>query len=83
MSSMGVSPDEECTSEDAVESPYMGTIRSKGITRLLLLGTLDIIQVKPPILFLSGQLHEMIPPVHMQMLYANAVAHNKRCSITD
>ncbi|GJU97464.1 hypothetical protein Tco_1326735 [Tanacetum coccineum] len=40
------SPDEECTSEDAVESPYMGTIRSKGITRLLLLGALDIIQVE-------------------------------------
>ncbi|GKB14164.1 deSI-like protein [Tanacetum coccineum] len=38
------SPDEERTSEDAVESPYMGTIRSKGITQLLLLGALDIIQ---------------------------------------
>ncbi|GKA09561.1 hypothetical protein Tco_0688892, partial [Tanacetum coccineum] len=40
------SPDKERTSEDAVESPYMGTIRSKGITQLLLLGALDIIQVK-------------------------------------
>ncbi|GJV01496.1 hypothetical protein Tco_1335065 [Tanacetum coccineum] len=39
------SPDEEGTSEDVVESPYMGTIRSKGITQLLLLGSLDIIQV--------------------------------------
>ncbi|GJW99804.1 hypothetical protein Tco_0183718, partial [Tanacetum coccineum] len=38
------SPDEEHTSEDVVESPYMGTIRSKGITQLLLLGALDIIQ---------------------------------------
>ncbi|GKC23973.1 probable E3 ubiquitin-protein ligase LUL2 [Tanacetum coccineum] len=37
--------DEERTSKDAVESPYMGTIRSKGITQLLLLGALDIIQL--------------------------------------
>ncbi|GKE33384.1 hypothetical protein Tco_1452706 [Tanacetum coccineum] len=42
--SLGISPDEERTSEDAIESPYMGTIRSKGITQLLLLGALDIIQ---------------------------------------
>ncbi|GKC67001.1 F-box domain containing protein, partial [Tanacetum coccineum] len=42
---LGFSPDEERTSEDAIESPYMGTIRSKGITQLLLLGALDIIQV--------------------------------------
>nr|GEY19334.1 sec7 domain-containing protein [Tanacetum cinerariifolium] len=34
----GRSPDEKRTSEDAVESPYMGTIQSKGITQLLLLG---------------------------------------------
>ncbi|GJR23156.1 hypothetical protein Tco_0971683 [Tanacetum coccineum] len=39
------SPGEERRSEDAVENPYMGTIRSKGITQLLLLGALDIIQV--------------------------------------
>ncbi|GKB50694.1 RNA-directed DNA polymerase, eukaryota [Tanacetum coccineum] len=109
------SRDEERTSEDAVKSPYIGIIWCKGITRLLLLGALDIIQgvdctvllsaltllenngklaisttqgarkmeVKPPILFLSGQLHEMIPPVYMQMLYANAAAHNRRCSISD
>ncbi|GKD53997.1 ankyrin repeat family protein, partial [Tanacetum coccineum] len=38
------SPDKERASKDAVESPYMGTIRSKGITRLLLLGALDIIE---------------------------------------
>ncbi|GJR12439.1 hypothetical protein Tco_0795091 [Tanacetum coccineum] len=37
-------PDGERASKDAVERPYMGTIRSKGITRLLLLGALDIIQ---------------------------------------
>ncbi|XP_076950477.1 brefeldin A-inhibited guanine nucleotide-exchange protein 5-like [Bidens hawaiensis] len=40
------SPDEENESEDAVESAYMGTIRSKCITQLLLLGALDIIQKK-------------------------------------
>ncbi|GKC71735.1 deSI-like protein [Tanacetum coccineum] len=39
------SPDEELTSKDAIESPYMGTIQSKGITQLLLLGSLDIIQL--------------------------------------
>uniref|UniRef100_A0A251VP26 Putative sec7 domain-containing protein n=1 Tax=Helianthus annuus TaxID=4232 RepID=A0A251VP26_HELAN len=38
------SPDEEPESEDAVESPFMGTIRSKCITQLLLLGALDLIQ---------------------------------------
>ncbi|KVI00546.1 Armadillo-like helical [Cynara cardunculus var. scolymus] len=38
------SPDEERESGDAVESPYMGTIRSKCITQLLLLGILDMIQ---------------------------------------
>ncbi|KAK1413426.1 hypothetical protein QVD17_35199 [Tagetes erecta] len=40
------SPDEERESEDAVESPYMGNIRSKCITQLLLLGALDIVQKK-------------------------------------
>ncbi|XP_024984145.1 brefeldin A-inhibited guanine nucleotide-exchange protein 5-like [Cynara cardunculus var. scolymus] len=40
------SPDEERESGDAVESPYMGTIRSKCITQLLLLGILDMIQKK-------------------------------------
>ncbi|XP_071688034.1 brefeldin A-inhibited guanine nucleotide-exchange protein 5-like [Rutidosis leptorrhynchoides] len=45
-SSTSKSTDEEPESEDAVESPYMGTIRSKCITQLLLLGALDIIQKK-------------------------------------
>ncbi|PWA80365.1 sec7 domain-containing protein [Artemisia annua] len=44
--SVAKSPDEERTSEDAVESPNMGTIRSKCITQLLLLSALDIIQKK-------------------------------------
>lgn len=37
------------------------------------------LQVKQPILFLSGLQDEMVPPVHMQMLYAKAATHNKRC----
>ncbi|GJW39876.1 bem46-like protein [Tanacetum coccineum] len=46
--------------------------------------TLDIVgQVKQPILFLSGQRDEMIPPLHMQMLYAKAAAHNKRCTFVE
>ncbi|XP_050129757.1 alpha/beta hydrolase domain-containing protein WAV2-like isoform X1 [Malus sylvestris] len=42
--------------------------------------TIDVIgEVKQPILFLSGLQDEMIPPSHLQMLYAKAAAHNKRC----
>ncbi|XVE54017.1 hypothetical protein DITRI_Ditri03aG0049000 [Diplodiscus trichospermus] len=42
--------------------------------------TIDIIgQVKQPVLFLSGLQDEMVPPSHMQMLYAKAAAHNKQC----
>lgn len=37
------------------------------------------LQIKRPILFLSGLQDEMVPPVHMQMLYAKAAAHNGRC----
>ncbi|XWS70062.1 hypothetical protein CRYUN_Cryun03dG0016900 [Craigia yunnanensis] len=36
-------------------------------------------QVKQPILFLSGLKDEMVPPSHMQMLYAKAAAHNRQC----
>ncbi|KAI3739034.1 hypothetical protein L2E82_29391 [Cichorium intybus] len=39
-------PELESESEETVESPFMGTIRSKCITQLLLLGALDIIQKK-------------------------------------
>ncbi|PWA48501.1 hypothetical protein CTI12_AA420760 [Artemisia annua] len=46
--------------------------------------TLDIVgQVKQPILFLSGQRDEMIPPLHMQILYAKAAAHNKCCTFVE
>ncbi|PWA94891.1 hypothetical protein CTI12_AA055670 [Artemisia annua] len=40
-------------------------------------------QVKQPILFLSGQRDEMIPPLHMKMLYAKVAAHNKRCTFVE
>lgn len=39
----------------------------------------SILQIKQPILFLSGLQDEMVPPVHMQMLYAKAAARNNRC----
>ncbi|CAO2823175.1 unnamed protein product [Amaranthus hypochondriacus] len=42
--------------------------------------TIDIIgQIKQPILFISGLQDEMVPPIHMKMLYAKAAAHNKQC----
>ncbi|KAK9073685.1 hypothetical protein SSX86_006279 [Deinandra increscens subsp. villosa] len=46
--------------------------------------TIDAIgQVKQPILFLSGLRDEMVPPSHMEMLYAKAAAHNKKCVFVD
>ncbi|KAL8209290.1 hypothetical protein R6Q57_006022 [Mikania cordata] len=46
--------------------------------------TIDVIgQVKQPILFLSGLRDEMVPPFHMEMLYAKAAAHNKKCIFVD
>ncbi|CAN1337905.1 Alpha/beta hydrolase domain-containing protein WAV2 [Linum perenne] len=46
--------------------------------------TIDVIgQVKRPILFLSGLQDEMVPPSHMQMLYAKAAAHNKECMFVE
>uniref|UniRef100_A0A5B7AWY5 Peptidase S9 prolyl oligopeptidase catalytic domain-containing protein n=1 Tax=Davidia involucrata TaxID=16924 RepID=A0A5B7AWY5_DAVIN len=42
--------------------------------------TIDIIgQIKQPTLFLSGLQDEMVPPSHMQMLYAKTAAHNRQC----
>lgn len=37
------------------------------------------LQIKQPILFLSGLQDEMVPPSHMQMLYAKAAARNNQC----
>ncbi|CAH1425267.1 unnamed protein product [Lactuca virosa] len=46
--------------------------------------TLDTVgEVKQPILFLSGLRDEMVPPLHMQMLYAKAAARNKRATFVD
>nr|XP_043624716.1 alpha/beta hydrolase domain-containing protein WAV2 [Erigeron canadensis] len=46
--------------------------------------TLDVVgQVQQPILFLSGLRDEMIPPLHMQMLYAKAAARNKQCTYVE
>ncbi|XP_024960485.1 protein bem46-like isoform X1 [Cynara cardunculus var. scolymus] len=46
--------------------------------------TIDVVgQIKQPILFLSGLRDEMVPPFQMQMLYAKAAAHNKRCTFVD
>ncbi|KAI3724794.1 hypothetical protein L1987_64561 [Smallanthus sonchifolius] len=43
----------------------------------------EIGQVKQPILFLSGLRDEMVPPFHMEMLYAKAASHNKKCTFVD
>lgn len=40
-------------------------------------------QIKQPILFLSGLQDEMVPPFHMQMLYGKAAAHNRECVFVD
>ncbi|XP_052199262.1 alpha/beta hydrolase domain-containing protein WAV2 [Diospyros lotus] len=46
--------------------------------------TIDVIgQIKQPILFLSGLQDEMVPSVHMQMLYAKAAAHNRQCNFVE
>ncbi|CAI9286125.1 unnamed protein product [Lactuca saligna] len=46
--------------------------------------TLDTVgEVKQPILFLSGLRDEMVPPLHMQMLYAKAAGRNKRCTFVE
>lgn len=41
------------------------------------------LQVKQPILFLSGLQDEMVPPSHMEMLYAKASARNRQCLFVD
>ncbi|XP_019463637.1 PREDICTED: protein bem46-like isoform X3 [Lupinus angustifolius] len=46
--------------------------------------TIDVVgEIKQPILFLSGLLDEMVPPSHMQMLYAKAAARNNQCLFVD
>ncbi|KAK1418624.1 hypothetical protein QVD17_27769 [Tagetes erecta] len=64
---------------------FIGGSTSKGLKVLNFVvrspwSTIDEIgQVKQPILFLSGLRDEMVPPFHMEMLYAKAAAHNKKC----
>lgn len=41
------------------------------------------LQIRRPILFLSGLRDELVPPSHMEMLYAKAAAHNKQCLFVD
>ncbi|XP_041996356.1 alpha/beta hydrolase domain-containing protein WAV2-like [Salvia splendens] len=46
--------------------------------------TVDVIgEVKQPILLLSGLQDEMVPPAHMEMLYAKAAARNQQCSFVE
>ncbi|KAJ4708819.1 protein bem46 [Melia azedarach] len=46
--------------------------------------TVDVVgEIKQPILFLSGLQDEMVPPPHMQMLYAKAAARNKNCKFVE
>ncbi|XP_054820851.1 alpha/beta hydrolase domain-containing protein WAV2 isoform X1 [Prosopis cineraria] len=64
---------------------FIGGSSSKGLKILNCLvrspwNTAEIVgQVKQPILFLSGLQDEMIPPSHMQVLYAKAAARNSLC----
>ena len=41
------------------------------------------LQVKQPILFLSGLQDELVPPSHMRMLYDKAVENNRTCRFVD
>ncbi|KAK8921368.1 hypothetical protein KSP39_PZI020769 [Platanthera zijinensis] len=68
---------------------FIGGCLSKGPKVLNFLvrspwSTIDIIsQVKQPILFLSGLQDEMVPPSHMQMLYAKAAENSSQCLFVD
>uniref|UniRef100_A0A1D1YKE5 Protein bem46 n=1 Tax=Anthurium amnicola TaxID=1678845 RepID=A0A1D1YKE5_9ARAE len=68
---------------------FIGYTGSKGPRMLNFLvrspwNTIDVIgQVKQPILFLSGLQDEMVPPSHMQMLYAAAAENNTTCVFVD
>ncbi|KAJ6731307.1 hypothetical protein OIU79_002606 [Salix purpurea] len=64
---------------------FIGGTGSKGPKILNFLvrspwSTIDIVgQINQPILFLSGLQDEMVPPSHMQMLYAKVASHNREC----
>ncbi|URE33317.1 Prolyl oligopeptidase family [Musa troglodytarum] len=40
-------------------------------------------KIEQPILFLSGLQDELVPPSHMQMLYAKAIENNRDCRFVD
>ncbi|XP_031094201.1 alpha/beta hydrolase domain-containing protein WAV2-like isoform X2 [Ipomoea triloba] len=64
---------------------FIGGSDSKGLKLLNFLvrspwNTIDVVgQIKQPILFLSGLQDELVPPSHMEMLYARAAACNRQC----
>ncbi|XP_044463900.1 alpha/beta hydrolase domain-containing protein WAV2-like isoform X1 [Mangifera indica] len=68
---------------------FIGGSSSKGPKLLNFLvrspwSTIDVVgEVKQPILFLSGLQDEMVPPSHMQMLYAKAAARNNQCKFVE
>ncbi|KAL3623633.1 Alpha/beta hydrolase domain-containing protein wav2 [Castilleja foliolosa] len=68
---------------------FIGKSNSKGPKILNSLvrspwNTIDVIgEIKQPILFLSGLRDEMVPPLHMEMLYAKAAARNQQCSFVE
>lgn len=49
----------------------------------MLICSLLFVQIKQPILFLSGLQDEMVPPVHMRMLYEKASSINSRTLFVD
>ncbi|XP_073052396.1 alpha/beta hydrolase domain-containing protein WAV2-like isoform X1 [Primulina eburnea] len=64
---------------------FIGKSSSKGPGVLNFLvrspwSTIDVVnEIRQPILFLSGLRDEMVPPLHMQLLYAKAAARNQQC----
>ncbi|KAL3625334.1 Alpha/beta hydrolase domain-containing protein wav2 [Castilleja foliolosa] len=68
---------------------FIGKSNSKGPRILNSLvrspwNTVDVIgEIKQPIIFLSGLRDEMVPPSHMEMLYAKAAARNQQCSFIE
>ncbi|XP_031288149.1 alpha/beta hydrolase domain-containing protein WAV2 [Pistacia vera] len=68
---------------------FIGGSSSKGPKLLNFLvrspwSTIDVVgEIKQPILFLSGLQDEMVPPSHMQMLYAKAAARNNQCKFVE
>lgn len=50
---------------------------------ILCLSLYFALQVKQPILFLSGLQDELVPPSHMRMLYDKAHEHNRNIRFVD